>query len=236
MKLKTVTLCALLSVSCTGFASQAAKNGLNNEVDKLSYTFGANMGQSFKQQDVKINPKLVYKGLEDAMTGKDLLMTKEQMNAVLTQFQKDMIIKQEGKIQKDGADNKQKGEAFLANNKKQKDIVTTASGLQYKVIKEGKGKHPMATDEVTVEYTGKLIDGTVFDSTDKNGKPVSFNVSGVIQGWTEALKLMRPGAEWEVFVPSDLAYGSRGMGGPIGPNETLIFNIHLISVQKGDKS
>ena len=128
--------------------------------------------------------------------------------------------------------NKKTGAEFLEKNKKQQGVVVLPSGLQYKILTPGKGPHPSDKDRVKVEYTGKLLDGTVFDSTDKIGKPVEFSVMHVIPGWTEALKRMRPGATWEVFVPAKLAYGERGVGGPIGPNATLIFKIRLIAIVK----
>nr|8BK5_A Chain A, Peptidyl-prolyl cis-trans isomerase [Legionella pneumophila] len=129
-------------------------------------------------------------------------------------------------------ENKVKGEAFLTENKNKPGVVVLPSGLQYKVINSGNGVKPGKSDTVTVEYTGRLIDGTVFDSTEKTGKPATFQVSQVIPGWTEALQLMPAGSTWEIYVPSGLAYGPRSVGGPIGPNETLIFKIHLISVKK----
>jgi FKBP-type peptidyl-prolyl cis-trans isomerase FklB len=129
--------------------------------------------------------------------------------------------------------NKKEGAQFLKSNKDKKGVKTTKSGLQYKVIKSGKGKAPKASDTVTVNYKGTLIDGTVFDSTDKTGKPVSFKLNEVIKGWTEVLQKMKPGAHWKVYIPPELAYGERGIGGPIGPNATLIFDIHLVSVKTG---
>jgi FKBP-type peptidyl-prolyl cis-trans isomerase FklB len=143
-------------------------------------------------------------------------------------FQKEMMAKQQAMADK----NKKEGEAFLAENKKKEGVKTLPSGVQYKVIKAGTGKKPKLTDTVTVHYRGTLIDGTEFDSSYKRGQPASFQVSGVIPGWTEALQLMGEGAKWQLFVPSNLAYGERGTGGPIGPNATLIFEVELISVQE----
>ena len=154
------------------------------------------------------------------------------MKDTLTKFQKDLMAKHAAQFDKQASANKEKGDAFLAANKAKAGVVTLASGLQYKIITPGKGAKPAKEDEVTVEYTGKLIDGTVFDSTDKAGKPATFKVTQVIPGWTEALQLMPAGSTWEIYVPANLAYGARNVGGPIGPNETLIFNVHLISVKK----
>jgi len=125
---------------------------------------------------------------------------------------------------------------FLEKNKKQSGVVTLGSGLQYKIVDEGKGAVPTAEDLVSVDYEGKLINGEVFDSSYQRGKPVQFKVSQVIAGWQEALQKMKPGATWELFVPPELAYGDRGLGGPIGPNETLVFKVHLISIDKEDKN
>ncbi|HEY7160344.1 MAG TPA: FKBP-type peptidyl-prolyl cis-trans isomerase, partial [Acidobacteriota bacterium] len=128
-------------------------------------------------------------------------------------------------------DNKKKGDAFLAENKTKEGVVTTASGLQYKVLRPGKGPKPKLEDTVTTHYRGTLLDGTEFDSSYKRNEPVSFQLKGVIPGWTEALQLMETGAKWQIFIPADLAYGPKGAGGVIGPNETLIFEVELISIQ-----
>ena len=148
-----------------------------------------------------------------------------------------MMMKRMAQIKQQSEDNLKVGKAFLEANKTKEGVVTTSSGLQYKVLEVGQGNSPKADDTVVVEYSGRLLNGKVFDSTAKNGnKPISFNVSGVIKGWTEALQLMKPGGKMEVFVPSDLAYGARNSGGPIGPNETLIYEIKLLSVKdKSDK-
>lgn len=166
------------------------------------------------------------------MSGAQLILTEEQMKDVLSKFQKDLMAKRSAEFNKKAEENKAKGEAFLSANKSKPGIVVLPSGLQYKIIDAGTGAKPGKSDTVTVEYTGTLIDGTVFDSTEKAGKPATFQVSQVIPGWTEALQLMPSGSTWEVYVPADLAYGPRSVGGPIGPNETLIFKIHLISVKK----
>lgn len=207
---------------------------LNTDMDKLSYSIGADLGKNFKKQGIDINPAAMAKGLQDGMAGSQLLLTEQQMKDVLNKFQKDLLAKRNADFTKKAEENKAKGETFLNQNKSKDGVVTLPSGLQYKVIQKGDGAKPTKDDVVTVEYTGTLIDGQVFDSTDKAGKPATFKVSQVIPGWTEALQLMPAGSTWEVFVPSDLAYGPRSVGGPIGPNETLIFKIHLISVKKAE--
>jgi FKBP-type peptidyl-prolyl cis-trans isomerase FklB len=166
------------------------------------------------------------------MTGQKPLMTEQEIRDTIGAFQKEMMAKQQELAKQMGEKNKKEGEVFLAENKKKEGVKTLASGLQYKVIKAGTGKKPKATDTVTTHYRGTLVDGTEFDSSARQGKPATFQVKGVIPGWTEALQLMEEGAKWQLFIPSNLAYGERGtQGGPIGPNAALIFDIELISIQ-----
>jgi len=231
MKMKLATAAVLgLAMSTTIAAPDA--NSLPTDKDKLSYSIGADLGKNFKAQGIEISPEALSKGMQDGMSGTQLILTEQQMKDVLNKFQKDLMAKRTSEFNKKSEENKVKGEAFLNANKSKEGVVVLPSGLQYKVIEKGTGSKPGKTDTVTVEYTGHLIDGTVFDSTDKTGKPASFQVSQVIPGWTEALQLMPSGSTWEIFVPANLAYGPRSVGGPIGPNETLIFKIHLISVKK----
>ncbi len=231
MKIKLVAAAVMgLAMSTSIVAADAP--ALSTDLDKLSYSVGIDLGKNLKKQDIQINPSIMAKGIEDGMNGGKMLMTEDQMKDTLSKFQKDLMAKHAAQFEKQATVNKEKGDAFLSKNKTQKDVVTLPSGLQYKIITEGKGVKPAKEDEVTVEYTGKLIDGTVFDSTEKAGKPATFKVSQVIPGWTEALQLMPAGSTWEIFVPAELAYGARNVGGPIGPNETLVFNVHLISVKK----
>jgi FKBP-type peptidyl-prolyl cis-trans isomerase FklB len=159
-------------------------------------------------------------------------MTEQEIKETVTALQKDLQVKQQEQVKVLAEKNKKEGEAFLAGNKKKQGVITMPSGLQYKIMTDGKGKSPKATDMVTVNYKGTLIDGTEFDSSYKRGQPATFNVNGVIPGWTEALQLMKEGSKWQLFVPSNLAYGERGAGGPIGPNAVLIFEVELISIKK----
>jgi len=231
MKMKLVAA-AVLGLSMSTALVAADATSLATDKDKLSYSIGADLGKNFKTQGIEINPEALTKGMQDGMNGTQLILTEQQMKDVLNKFQKDLMAKRTSEFNKKADENKTKGEAFLSGNKGKPGIVVLPSGLQYKVIEAGTGAKPGKTDTVTVEYTGHLIDGTVFDSTEKTGKPASFQVSQVIPGWTEALQLMPAGSTWEIYVPSGLAYGPRSVGGPIGPNETLIFKIHLISVKK----
>ncbi|HBI2945245.1 TPA: macrophage infectivity potentiator Mip [Legionella pneumophila] len=231
MKMKLVTAAVMGLAMSTAMAATDATS-LATDKDKLSYSIGADLGKNFKNQGIDVSPEAMAKGMQDAMSGAQLALTEQQMKDVLNKFQKDLMAKRTAEFNKKADENKVKGEAFLTENKNKAGVVVLPSGLQYKVINAGNGVKPGKSDTVTVEYTGRLIDGTVFDSTEKTGKPATFQVSQVIPGWTEALQLMPAGSTWEIYVPSGLAYGPRSVGGPIGPNETLIFKIHLISVKK----
>lgn len=231
MKRTLIAAVGAALIATTAMSAQATT--LKTDNDKLSYTIGVDLGKNFKRQGIQVNSDILAKGVADAQGGADLQMTKEQMQTTLKNFQQQLMKKKQAQFKESAESNKKAGEEFLAKNKSADGVKSTTSGLQYKVLTAGNGDKPGPKDTVTVEYTGQLINGTVFDSTDKAGKPVSFRVNQVIPGWTEALQLMKAGATWQIFVPSNLAYGPRGVGGPIGPNETLIFKIHLISVKKG---
>ena len=206
---------------------------LKTQKDKVSYSIGMDIGTTLKKQSLDVDPAILARGIRDSMSGQKPLMTDQEIRDTIAAFQKEMTAKQQEQAKQLGEKNKKQGEAFLAENKKKEGVKTLPSGLQYKVITAGKGKKPKATDTVTTHYRGTLIDGTEFDSSISRGKPASFPVNGVIPGWTEALQLMEEGAKWQLFIPSNLAYGDRGTpGGPIGPNATLIFDIELISIQE----
>lgn len=232
MNIKKISLwVAGLSLTTTAFAAALP---LTNDTDKLSYSIGVDLGKNFKKQSIDINAQAMTQGMQDGIAGGQLLLTEQQMKDTLNQFQKNLIAKHNAEFGKKAEENKAKGETFLAQNKTKEGVVTLPSGLQYKIITPGTGPKPSKDDTVTVEYKGTLISGDVFDSTEKTGQPATFKVSQVIPGWIEALQLMPTGSTWEIYVPSGLAYGSRSIGGPIGPNETLIFKIHLIEVKKTD--
>jgi FKBP-type peptidyl-prolyl cis-trans isomerase len=204
---------------------------LSNQQDKLSYSFGQNIGNSLKQQKIELSLDLLMKGIQDAIADKKSLLTQEEMTNVLKEFQKERFAKLAEERKALAETNLKEEEIFLTSNKIKEGVITLPSGLQYKVITQGTGKTPKATDQVTTHYRGTLIDGTEFDSSYKRGKPASFAVNQVIPGWTEALQLMKEGDKWQLVVPAKLGYGDRGVpGGKIGPNATLIFDIELISV------
>ena len=207
-------------------STQQKSPQLKDQKEKVSYAIGMQIGFNLARQKVDINPDILANGIKDSLAGKPQL-TPEQVKEVMAQFEKDMEQKQKELAEK----NKTEGTKFLEENKKKPGVKTTASGLEYKVEKEGTGPQPKATDMVTVNYKGTLIDGTEFDSSYKRGQPATFPVNGVIKGWTEALQLMKKGAKYQLFIPSSLAYGERAMGPDIGPNSTLIFEVELMDVK-----
>jgi FKBP-type peptidyl-prolyl cis-trans isomerase FklB len=209
-----------------------ANSELKTDSDKFSYIVGLNLGTSFKAQEMAVNPSVILKGIKDGIAGSKPLLSKEQQKVIMQAVQKEMIAKMQAKQKVQGAANTKTGAAFLAKNVEDKDVKTTKSGLQYKVVTKGTGPHPLATDAVTVDYEGTLINGTVFDSSYKRGQPATFKVNQVIPGWTEALQLMRKGSTWMLYIPAKLAYGAQAMGQSIPPNSTLIFKVHLISFKK----
>jgi len=201
------------------------------DMDKAAYSIGYDIGSSLKDQDVTdLNLDLIYKGMADAQSGTDTLLTQEEMMNALQTFQTTMMERQQAKAERDAAENITAGEAFLAENATKEGVQTTESGLQYKVITEGSGPRPQATDQVTVHYRGTLLDGTEFDSSYSRGEPATFGLNQVIPGWTEGVQLMNVGSKFEFYIPANLAYGERGAGGTIGPNSTLIFEVELISI------
>jgi FKBP-type peptidyl-prolyl cis-trans isomerase FklB len=214
-------------------ADEAAKKAQAPQMtdkEKLSYTLGVNTGKNIKQQAIDIDPDQFSKGMKDALSGAKPALTDEEMLQSIMALQKDMQEKQAAKMKGLAEENKKKGEAFLAENKNKEGVKTLPSGLQYKIIKNGKGKSPKITDTVTANYKGTSIDGTEFDSSYKRGEPAKFPLKGVIPGWIEALKMMKVGSQWQIFVPANLGYGERGASPVIGPNETLIFEIELLKI------
>jgi FKBP-type peptidyl-prolyl cis-trans isomerase len=204
---------------------------LQTQKDKASYAIGLNLGRGLHRDSVDVDPKIFLQGLEDALAGGKTLLSDDEVKATMTTLQEDVRKKQEEKRQALVEGNKKEGEAFLAANTAKEGVVTLPSGLQYKILKEGSGPKPSASDTVVCNYRGILPDNTEFDSSYKRGQPATFAVGQVIKGWTEALQLMPIGSKWQLFIPSDLAYGERGQGPVIGPNATLIFEVELLSIQ-----
>lgn len=223
MKYFVVTFAGLALV--TSMIAQE-KPQLKDQKDKSSYAIGLNIGLNFNKQKIAINPDVFVAGVKDGLAGKPQ-MTEAEVRETMTNLEKDMEGRQKDAAQKNAKD----GEKFLAENKKKEGVKTTASGLQYKVIKEGTGAQPKATDTVTVNYRGTLIDGTEFDSSYKRGQPATFPLNAVIKGWTEGLQLMKVGSKYQIFIPASLGYGERGAGADIGPNSTLIFEVELMDTK-----
>lgn len=200
--------------------------------DRASYIIGLNLGQSLTSQDVPVTADLIIQGLRDGLSGATPLLTPEEIQAAMQEFQQQLMTAQQSKMQAVGETNMKASQTFLDQNKAKAGVKTTASGLQYEVINEGSGESPKPTDRVTVHYRGTLPDGTVFDSSYDRNQPATFPVNGVIPGWVEALQLMKPGAKYKLVIPPALAYGEKGAGGQIGPNQALVFDVELISVDK----
>lgn len=196
----------------------------NDPVDKMSYAYGLSIAESFGSQGIEeVNLGAFMKAMSDVLSDKEKAMTMEEAQQFMNEYMQQL---KQIQIQKA----KERGQAFLAENAKRKGVQVTPSGLQYEVIKEGSGDHPKETSKVTVHYEGTTIDGKIFDSSKQRGQPATFGLNQVIKGWTEGLQLMNPGATYKLFIPSDLAYGDRGAGQAIGPGETLIFEVELISI------
>jgi FKBP-type peptidyl-prolyl cis-trans isomerase len=205
---------------------------LTSPKEKRSYALGVNIGTGLGKQGMDIDAVLLAKGLQDGLSGKKTLLTQDEVQAVLAEFQAEMQKKQAAAMQQAAETNKTAGEAFLAANKAKEGVVTLPSGLQYKVLKAGEGKKPAAEDTVVCHYRGTLIDGTEFDSSYSRNEPLTIPVNRIIRGWSEALQLMPVGAKWQLVIPANLAYGERGTPGPIGPNAVLIFEVELLSIKE----
>lgn len=227
----TVLVGAMLFVGCDQMGSAKM-----TQSQQLGYTIGVQLGKQFKQHDVTLDSASLAKGYADAYAGGKLALTEKQMLATMTSFRAQAAAKAKQQQEAASKKNLKAGNDFLKANATKAGIKVTKTGLQYKVVHAGVGPKPLATDTVTVDYEGKLLDGTVFDSSYKRGKPATFPVSGLISGWTEALTKMPVGSTWMLYIPAKLAYGPTGapMGG-IGPNEVLQFKLHLISIAKKDK-
>lgn len=232
MKKQLLTTVLLVTLSGTSVSALADDTKLNSVDKKASYALGSDLAKNFQQQGVEIDIPALVLGMQDVMENKSLRLTDAEMQQAVNEVKKQVMQKQAEARKKLAEDNAQKGEAFLAKNKKRDDVKVTKSGLQYRIIEPGKGATPKEDDVLTANYKGTLIDGTEFDSSYSRGTPIEFQMGDVIPGWGEALKMMKPGAKWEIFVPPSLGYGSKGAGDIIGPNETLIFTIELIKAEK----
>jgi len=230
----------LVTALCGAIAFFGCQNGtaagkstvLKTSSDSASYVIGTNIASSLKDIKEEINLEILINGLRDKMADKKLAISDEKARDIMMTFGAKMRDKQMAESKAAGEKNSTEGKKFLDENKGKPGVKTTASGLQYQVMKEGTGPVPKATDKVKVHYKGTLLDGTEFDSSIKRGEPAVFPVNGVIKGWTEALQLMKVGSKYKLFIPSELAYGDRGAGPQIKPNSTLIFEVELLSIEK----
>lgn len=229
--MKLLYLSTLAAGLLVGSQAADAPATLTDKNDRISYALGANMGMNLKRQGVEVKPEMLLKGLQDSLGDGPTQLTEEQMRETFRELQKEMTERRDAQRKEAMARNTIEGKKFLEENAKKEGVKQTPSGLQYKIISEGDGPTPTATDRVSVKYTGRLINGTVFDSTDKQqGAPATFRVDGVIKGWTEGLQLMKKGAKFQFFIPGELAYGERGSPPAIEPNATLIFDVELVDI------
>ncbi|CAN5520888.1 FKBP-type peptidyl-prolyl cis-trans isomerase [soil metagenome] len=229
MKMIVAAVAALLLISYNA-ESQVNNVKLETKKDSASYALGLNIAKSLKAQELDLDIDRIAAGLRDGLGG-TAMMKDEEVAACLTALQAEAQKKAQEKASMAGGENLKKGEAFLAENKKKPGVMTTASGLQYKVVTEGKGKKPIATNTVKVHYKGTNIDGKVFDSSYDRGQPAEFALNQVIPGWTEGLQLMNAGSKYILYIPSQIAYGENGAGGAIGPNEALVFEVELLEIK-----
>lgn len=227
--MKKTLLVAALAAS---FTAQAAE--LKTLDEKVSYTLGTDLAKNFQSQGINIDTDALVLGMQDVFNKQPLKLTEQQMKQAITEVKKTLIQKQQQAEQAKGDANAKKGAAFLAENKNKPGVKVLPSGLQYKEITAGKGASPTENDVIIAHYEGRLINGTVFDSSYQRSKPLEFQMGDVIKGWGEALKNMQPGAKWEVYIPPALGYGAKGAGNVIGPNETLIFTIELLAFNSED--
>lgn len=230
---------ALVCVATLGAAVAQDKTPapvkLESEAQKISYIFGHNIGSKIKSDGIKVDLDTLMAGMKAALAGTPSQLSEEETNTTLQKFQQEMQAEQEKAAAAAGGENAKAGVEFLANNAKRDGVTTTASGLQFEILKKADGPKPTKEDSVKVHYHGTLIDGTVFDSSVDRGEPAEFGVGQVIAGWTEALQLMPVGSKWKLFIPSKLAYGERGAGEDIGPNSTLIFEVELLEIEGAKK-
>jgi len=226
--MKKIIFAALALTLVSGCALADGKPTFNNLEEKISYIIGFQFGTDMSKDQINVSPEVFLKGMKDGLAGNQSALDEKQAAAAMDEFRVKMMAQQQAKMKEQAAENKKKGDAFRAEFKKKPGVKTLPSGVMYRVISAGKGPQPKPTDVVEAHYTGKLVDGTKFDSSEGRDKPVSFPLDGVIPGWSEALQQMNKGAKWEIVLPPEAAYGDRQVGPMIGPGSTLVFEVELV--------
>lgn len=229
-KVFAVMSMAAIVAACDG-AKNPSETKLDSEMEKVSYSFGVDLGKRIGE-NTELDVAAFSAGVSDGIEGGELQMSEEDMMATLQGYQQKKMAEMQAEAEQEATENQQASEAFLAANAEKDGVVVLDSGLQYKVLEAGEGAKPTADDTVEVHYRGTLIDGTEFDSSYARGESITFPVGGVIAGWTEALQLMPVGSKWELYIPSDLAYGPGGTQGMIGPNQALVFEVELLGIEE----
>ncbi len=231
MRFRLVAVFAILSCLIISPVIAEERKQLTTEKEKVSYGIGLSLGRDFKMKSIDIDSQALIQGVEDALQGEKPALSDEEIRAAITNLQKKLAARKQVQEKEYAEQNLKEGKSFLEKNKKRKGVVELSSGLQYEILREGKGTKPKVEDTVVANYQGTLIDGTEFDSSYKRGQPAEFALNRVIKGWTEGLQLMNAGAKWKLYVPPNLAYGPKSAGPTIGPNSTLIFEIELLEVK-----
>ena len=236
--MKRAVICLIVLVILLPFISLATDQDketvaqLDSFAQKISYVLGQEIGNSFKEAPVEIDLDIFIQGINDSLKNRKSPLDADETNQIKQEFSRQVQENRQKQMAAVSEKNREDGAAFLATNKNKEGVVTTDSGLQYKILNQGEGSKPKQSDKVTVHYRGTLLDGTEFDSSYKREKPATFQVNGVIRGWTEALQLMSVGSKYRLFIPADLAYGNRGAGRKIGPNSMLIFDVELLGIEQ----
>lgn len=228
MNLKWIVVCSVLATS--GQAWSADKTLIKTDKDRLSYSIGASIGKNLRAEKTDIDLNMLIKGLKTSLAGEKVLLSDQEIRQVMGDYQKELRKHAMLSKQQAAGENRKNGEAYLAEYKTQKGVQTLPNGILYKVIREGTGKKPAESDIVEVNYRGALINGREFDAT-RPGEPANLKLSSLIAGWKQALSVMPVGSRWQIVIPSELAYGERGVGGDIGPNEVLVFEVELLSIK-----
>lgn len=228
--MKRVRFAVVTLMLSYGLCAAGETPELRDDTDRISYSIGYQIGGDFKRQGTDLKTDLVEQGIQDALKGNKPRIPPEEMHKTLVELKRKVTAAQQAEHKRAAKKNQAEGEAFLAENAKKEGVVTLPSGLQYKILAEGEGASPRATDNVTVHYRGTLLDGTEFDSSHRRNRPANFRVNALIRGWSEALQRMKPGAKWQLFIPAKLAYGDRATTSGVPPNSVLVFEVELLKV------